>query len=225
MSAKGGLFGANVNPRERAAHIACAVVLTIVVLGVIVALIVYFTTGDSGAGNCANKDAGANDEPVVPPADPTGNGPENTGADVRRVVKQSPVRKAAQPARLAASNGQFRQASGLMDAVQTNSQIQPAQGVTQNVRMAGYAQSVQDFNSKYGSAMSAMSPARTATIEDTGSHHKNYFQNRPDLSDQYTDANLMAKWNTSSTQYPFHQSQEQLDYAQRNQVPGVARRM
>ena len=54
-----------ISPRERAAHIACAVVLTVVVAGVIVALIVYFTSGpvmvkdcvDGSGGNVGDNDA------------------------------------------------------------------------------------------------------------------------------------------------------------------------
>lgn len=188
MSGNGnGLFGSDVNPRERAAHIACAVVLSVTVLGVIVALIVYFTTGPvvvdcSGneAHEAANHKTGlAKQAPKVKPVP----------APVPK-----PVSAPAPPQRMAAASQgapTFRESSGLKEALAAGTKN--AQGVTTAQSSQAHSDQLQKFHAGYRANMAGQNPHMWQQ-SDAPILHGSYDQSiRGDLSDRYTDAALFAK--------------------------------
>lgn len=245
MSGKGssqqGLFDAGVNPRERAAHIACAVVLTIVVVSVIVALIVYFTSGPTYIikGDC-DKD----------PSDASAADVQAADTQVKKVERKPAARKpvARKPAapvqRTAASKEQtrlssgadsaptsFQSDSGLAAAVTSNSgnTIRQAQGVTVNPRMEQFDDHLATFAQNFQGALASQNPAINQLSDAPLSIHKSYQGdiNTPHLKQEYVDSTLFpkyaAEWRKESTM-PFNRTEAYSDAIVRGQdvvVPGA----
>ena len=204
-----------VDPRERAAHIACAVVLTIVVVSVVVALIVYFTTDPVNSLKSCD----------VSNADPSGNVQANDN-QVKRVDTQArkpPVARPApksQPARAAskphptrlaedpsANASSFRSDSGLATAVTSNagSTIRQAQGVTVNPRMEQFSDHLASFAQNFQGALASQNPAIAQLTETPNSIHRTYQGdiNTPHLKQEYVDSTLfpkmVAEWRKQSS--------------------------
>ena len=230
MSDTSSMLGSTVDPRERAAHIACAVVLTVVVLAVIVALIVYFTTSPKDA-SCDNSDSPAD------PVGPSGEDPQpiiqqrmdaakqvQKPRTVQAPKKVQPIKLAAKKTNLASATS-FQSESGLMSAVSaTGSSVQPAQGITTHPRMEGYSQSVASFTENYPTAMAAQNPSLNAVYDTQNSEHTTYYGNahRGDLADKYTDESLFKRfapeWRKNGADR-FNQSQSYADFISEGKLP------
>jgi len=216
-SSQAGLFGGEINARERAAHIACAVVLTIVVLSVIVALIVYFTAGPSitiKGGDCDASDASmSNADTQVRRTDTQVKKVEVAPKKVEVAPKQKveapkkKVERAAaskQATRLNAAAPQtatsFQADSGLASAVTANagSTIRQAQGVTVNSRMENYTGHLANFAKNYQGALATQNPVMARLQDTPNSMHSKYAGYQGDLStphlkQEYVDSTLFPK--------------------------------
>lgn len=187
-SNQNGLFGKGVNPQERAAHIACAVVLTIVVLAVIISLIVYFTTGMDSTGCIGATDA----------SDVTLNDNRKIATDMRKIVKQQPKT----PVRTSAdvqSTSQFRQPTTVSQLLNS----QNPQGVSRLPQRQDYDDQLKQYNHDFKTAMT--NNPLVGQLVDQPILHASYQHsaNRGDLPDAYTDNVLfsknMNKWRQQGT--------------------------
>lgn len=198
-SATSGIFGSAVSPRERAAHIACAVVLTVVVLAVIVALVVYFTAGPMGTCDaCLNSvvDTTAAHRIVTSAPQGASRAIQRTSADARSDVanaiagiKNSPLTQ-GQPIVANKDVTSFQSATGMSDLVNS----QNPQGVSV-ARVQAFTDQLSEFTDKFQTAMASQNPIMNQ-LQDVPIFHSEYDfgASRGDLSDKYTDANLFAKF-------------------------------
>jgi hypothetical protein len=248
MSDKGsspqGLFDASVNPRERAAHIACAVVLTIVVVSVIVALIVYFTSGPTYVikGDC-DKDpsdaSGANAQAADMQVKKVERKPTTKPTSARKPTRaRAPVQRTAankQQTRLNTDSAQaptaFQPDSGLASAVTNNSgnTIRQAQGVTVNPRMEQFDDHLATFAQNFQGALASQNPAISQISDAPNSIHRSYQGdlNTPHLKQEYVDSTLFpqytAEWRKQPAM-PFGRSEAYSDAIVRGQgimIPGA----
>ena len=192
----------SVNPRERAAHIACAVVLTIVVLSVVVALIVYFTAGNDMPPKCDGPsgeevhqgmkltDTARRTEVKRRAPAPT---PKKTTTTPKRTQKIAPVKLSSD-----SSGAAFRTDSGMAAAVAANggNTLKVAQGVTVNPRQAGYSENLANFTENYQDALSQVNPMINQLSDTPVSIHDSYMGdfNNPHLQHQYSDSVLFSKF-------------------------------
>lgn len=224
-----GLFGQNVNPRERAAHIACAVVLTIVVLAVIVALIVYFTAGPEVfvvANDCSSNDAQVNDNQVKKVAAARQSAPARPAAQKPVVPKAAPKPKPVQrtAADVQANPNGFQSDSGLAQAVTNNSgnTVRQGQGVVSNPLMEGHSENLASFAQNYQNALSSQNPHLARVVDTPNSIHKSYRGdlNNPHLRDSENDSVLLpqaiAQWR-KEPRLAFNRSEDYNDVMVNNQ--------
>jgi hypothetical protein len=226
---KQSMFGPGIDPRERAAHIACAVVLTIVVLSVIVALIVYFTTDPTIVikGDC---------DPIKLPVVDTQvkkvvEAPKHAAKKPQVVVKKAPVQRTAASAEGVTSATSFQSDSGMAAAVSGNagSTVRQGQGVTVNPRMEQFTEHLASFAQNFQGALASQNPIASQITETPNSIHKSYQGdiNTPHLKQEYVDSTLfpkmVKKWSEEAP-LPFGRSEAYNDTIVRGQgimVPGA----
>lgn len=181
-------------PRERAAHIACAVVLTVVVLAAVGALIAYFTMDSTEASAAHVKKVEPTKTQVKPKVTP------------KPRPKKGPQRTTM--AQKAPSSNAFRQGTGMSSLV-TSQQV--PQGITRVSQPASYNDQFDQYRNDYAQAMT-QNPYVNQRVEDP-ILHGSYVQgsNRGDLADQHTDQALFAKyaaqWRSSSNGQPLRYGQ------------------
>lgn len=183
----------SMDSRERAAHIACAVVLAIVVLGAAGALIAYFTMDTQTMAGHQEKVATKKPSAPAPKATP-------------KPVVKGPQKTATN--QTSTGSNAFRQGTGMSQLV-TSQQV--PQGITRVSQPTSYNDQFDQYRNDYAQAMT-QNPYVNQRIEDP-ILHGSYVQgaNRGDLADQYTDQALFAKyasqWRNSSNGTPLRYGQ------------------
>lgn len=161
----------SVPPKERAAHIACAVVLTIVGVSAIVALIVYFTVPQK---KCSDVDT-AHDAAV-----------KRVSAPKRKTTRTDNAK--TETSGLPLNAGKFRERTAASDLVDSAN----PKGV-HRMRHGTYNDQLSRHRQDYGKAMN-QDPMRNQIIDPPILHNVyNHGVERGDLPDQYTDDALFSK--------------------------------
>lgn len=242
MSTKAVVATSNVSPRERAAHIACAVVLSLVVLGVGVSLIVYFTMDPKPSSDCSgNPIVAADKRDATPPPRRVNKAAPKPVRNVQRVAAdvvdasasplagKSPVSTPSgglaptQPAPTlagptvadassAAAPGTFASTSPVTEVVTT----QNAQGLT-TMRSQQYTDQLQTFNTQFQQAFASQNPLMAQQMEMRPLHNNPNLVVRGELAPQYQDTQIFNSALQAWRQTPIVQFNQTEAYMQHMQ--------